>query len=414
MQISALWWLFFNFLSIVVLAFYSMAEMACVSLNKIRLQYYYSKGNTRAAWLDYLLHNPSRLFGTTLIMVNLAMVIGSECARDFHRAIGLDPDWAPLSQVFLVVVFGELAPIFAARRYPEHVAMITAPVIYFSAKLLTPFLWIVSGISKLSNYLARGRESDENFYINQEELQKLLEEQDDTKSNRPEGEDFDTITANIFKMNKKEAEQIMVPIAKILMIDANATIKNARHLMAKTKERYLPIYLKDIHNVIGIAFPRDLIRIPDNKRLRDYCQPPWFITQNTNIMQILKQFKSNNQSAAVVLDGRGHTIGILSLDNIMEALFGKVQTPKAQGDAERPQLIIDRIFPGNMTVEEFNKQFDIELAKDTNLTLAELVVKTLGHKPEEGETVDIGPFELTVQEASLLEIKTINIATKRV
>lgn len=414
MKLPALWWLFFNLLSIIVLAFFSMVEMACVSLNKIRLQYYFSLGNKRAIWLSYLLHNPSRLFGTTLIMVSLAMVVSSEFARRFYSSVGLDPDLSPLTQVIFVVIFGELAPIFAARRFPEHVAMLGAPITYFTAKLLTPLLWVISGISKLSNYLVGGRESAENFYISQEELQKLLEEQDETPPSGVEAEDFNTITGNILKMNEKVARQIMVPISQILMIAANATVMDARRIMTKTKERYLPIYLREIHNVIGIAFPRDLIRAPDNKRLRDYCRPPWFITQYTSILQILKQFKSNNQSVAVVLDDNGQTIGILSLDNIMEAIFGKAPIKKERQKTEGLQLIIDRTFPGNMTVEEFNEQFDVKLTENTKLTLGELVMQTLGHMPEEGESIHIGSFEITVKEATLLEIKSVTITTRHV
>lgn len=407
MEISATWWLFFNFLSIFVLAFFSMAEMASVSFNKIRLQYYYSKGNTRAVWLNYLLHNPSRLFGTTLIVVNLAMVIGSECARHFHSSLGLDPDLAPLSQVILVVVFGELAPIFAARRYPEHVAMICVPVVYCSAKLMTPLLWIVSGFSKMANYLIGGRQSATNFYINQEELQKLLEEQDDTQ---PYNENFDTITSNIFKMNEKDARHIMIPIDKILSLGASATVMDARRLMAKTKERFLTLHLGEPHHIIGIAFPRDLLRIPDNKKLRDHCKSPWFITQNTSLMQILKQFKNNNQSVAIVLDDKGQAIGILSLDNIMEAIFGK--PPITNGKQELTQLVIKRTFDGSMTVEEFYKQFDIKLSKNLQQTLGELVISTLGHMPEKGDSIYITPFEITVEDTTMLEVKSVIITTK--
>ncbi len=388
-----------------------MSEMACVSLNKIRLQYYYSKGITRAIWLNYLLHNPSRLFGTTLIIVSLAMVIGSECARRFYSAIGIDPDFAPLTQVILVVIFGELAPIFAARRYPEHVAMMGAPVVYFTAKLMTPILWIISGISEIANYLVGGSKSAENFYISQEELQKLLEEQDETKTSG-EIEDFDTITANIFKLEDKDARQIMIPIADILMVGANALVKDARRLFAKTNEDFLPMYLRETHNVIGIVFPRDLLRAMDNKRLRDYCRPPWFITQYTNVLQILKQFKSNNQSAAVVLDDLGRTTGILSLDNIMEAIFGKSHR-KDERKTPITQLIIDRTFPGNMTVGEFNKQFDVKLAENPEITLGELIMETLGHMPEAGESLYIEPFEITVKETSLREIKSVTITTKQ-
>ena len=123
----AMMWLLFNILSIVFLAFFSMAEMACISFNKIRMQFYVAQGSKRAKWLYALMQNPSRLFGTTLIGVNIATFVGSECARQFHSAIGLDPDLAPLSQVIIVIIFGELAPQFAARSYPENVAMLGAP-----------------------------------------------------------------------------------------------------------------------------------------------------------------------------------------------------------------------------------------------------------------------------------------------
>lgn len=407
MELSAGLWLFFNFLSIAILAFFSMAEMASVSFNKIRLQYYYSKGHTRAAWLSYLLHNPSRLFGTTLVVVNLAMVISSECAREFYSALGLDPDLAPLTQVLLVVVFGELAPIFAARRYPEHVAMICVPTVYFTAKLLTPVLWIVSWISRISNYLAGGKESDANFYINQEELQKLLEEQDESKI--PIEGDFDTITSNIFKMNDKTARQVMEPISSILTIAATATVEEARHLIKKTEESFLPVYLKDFHNIIAIAYPRDLIRAPDNKKLRDYCKPPWFVTHHTNVMQLLKQFKSNNQEVAIILDNNGRTIGIITLDDIMEEIFGKSFTKTRPGKSQ--QLIIDRTLPADMTIKEFYDHFHVRLSDNNNQTLAELITEAIGHIPEEGASIFIEPFKITVKEATLREVKQVTIET---
>src|SRR5690348_4151194 len=106
MNISeALWWTFLNLISIIVLAFFSMEEMACVSFSRLRLHYYVSQGKRRALWLNYLLQEPTRLFTTTLLSVNAAMFIGSECARQSYIALGLSPDWAPVSQVILVVIF---------------------------------------------------------------------------------------------------------------------------------------------------------------------------------------------------------------------------------------------------------------------------------------------------------------------
>lgn len=385
-----------------------MQEMASVSFNKVRLQYYVSQGNKRAIWLSYLLHHPARLFGTTLIGVNVALVSGSEFSRDFHAAIGLSPDLAPLSQIIIVVIFGELAPMFAARRYAEHVALLGVPIVYASAKLMTPLLWILGQISKICNYLVGGRESNTNIFLSQDELQKILEEHDEEKPYVNESEEFNTISTNIFNLSKKEAWQVMEPVNSQPKIASNATIAEMKAFIAKTKADYALVYHRDFSNIVGIAFPRDLIRVSDTKRVRDYARPPWFITQNTKIMQILKQFRYNNQSVAVILDNQGHAVGIMHLYDIMEEIFGKVATLSTK---PQTQLMIDRTFPGTMKVGVFNAQFGVVLSDKIDLTLSELLKEVLQHQPEAGESIFLDPFEISVDEVSLMGVKTVTINT---
>jgi putative hemolysin len=411
MNHQALIWLLCNLFSIVVLAFYSMAEMAWVSFNKVRLQYYVSKGVKRALWLNYLLQNPSRLFGTTLIAVNIALIVGSECSREFHSALGINPDLSPLTQVIVVVIFGELAPMFAARHYAEHVAMLTVPFVYLSAKLMKPLLWGVGLISKLCNFLVGGRESLPNIYLTQEELQKILEEQEEDQFQDKDSEEFNAIAANIFNLRTKDAKQVMEPLSTIPALPSNATIAQVNLLLAKTKLEYIPIYHRDITNIIGIAIPRDLIRAPDTRRVRDYARPPWFVTENTNIKQILKQFRHNNQSVAVILNQQGKAIGMIHLDDVLEEIFGKSTSQRVQSKLKK-LMIIERTFPGEMKVADFNAQFGVILDPDDTLTLSQLLTRELGHHPEKGESIYLSPFELTVKETSLLEVKSISILTK--
>lgn len=403
-------WLLFNILSIIFLASYSMLEMACVSFNKIRLQYYVSKGVRRALWLNYLLQNPSRLFGTTLICVNIALVIGSECARQFYASLGLSPDIAPLTQTLLVVVFGELAPMFAARHYPEHVAMLGVPLLYFSAKIMTPFLSIFSVIAKFGNRLIGGSESKTNIYINQEELLKILEEQDDDAPSESESEEYNAIATNIFSLRGKDVRQIMQPISKEQSLPSNATIAQLEQLFAHTGNVIIPIYHNEITNIVGIANPRDMLRATETQRVRDYARPPWCVTETMTMMHILKQFRSNNESVAIVINPRGKAIGIVHLDDVLEEIFGKYplkiteHTPKL--------MLIDKTFPGDMTVAEFQKQFGISIHQDAEMTLSDVMSTILGHNPEKGESVYLAPFELTVKETSLLSVKEITISTR--
>lgn len=406
---TTFFWLSVNIFSILVLAFYSMLEMACVSFNKVRLQYYVSKNIKQAVWLNYLLQNPSRLFGTTLIGVNIALFTGSECARQFYSSLGFDPDWAPLTQVILVVIFGELAPMFAARRYPEHVAMLGVPLIYASAKIMTPLLWVLGWVSKLCNLIIGGEESPGDIFLTQEELQKILEEQDEDY--RGEHTDLNTIASNIFDSRKKVARDIMQPINTVPNVQVNSTVGMVRTLLGNSTANYVITYHREMHHVVGIALPRDLLRAPDNRKIRDYTKSPWFVTEQMGVGQILNQFRNNNQNVAIILNTEGHAVGLINLDDIMQEIIGKTEF-RAPSVNQNKRVKIDRTFPGDFTVGEFNKMFNTVLDENQELTLAELMEEKLGHRPAVGENVVIGSFDLEVKEATLLEIKTIGVVSR--
>lgn len=405
---TALFWLFLNLLSIIVLAFYSMSEMACVSFNKLRLQYYVAQKSKPAELLNWLLHNPSRLFGTTLIGVNVATFFGSEFAREFHRAIGVDPDLSPISQVFLVVIFGELAPMFAARRFAEHVAMLSAPLLYGSAKLLTPFLWAIDGFTRFFSYFFGPSGHEQSIYLTQEELQKILEDKsEDRPASSYDSGNFNVATANIFSLRHKDVRQAMEPIRTLKRLPSNATIAQVMALLRKTDEVFVAIYHRELPHIIGIAHVYDLIRVPDTRKVRDYIHPPLFVTQNTSLMQLLNQFSRTKETIAIVLNKQGHAEGYIRRDDIIDELTGPL--PAGQIPS---MTFIERTVQGEMTVGEFYDQFDVLLDENQELTLSELLILRLGHQPEVGESIFLSPYELSVEEVGLRHIKNIGVKTR--
>ncbi len=335
---DALFWFVITLLCIAIQGIYSMLELAAVSFNRVRLEYYVSKKIKRAVWLHYLLQKPSRLFGTVMLGVNIALQVGSQTAREFYRAIGLDPDWTPLSQVFIVVIFAELAPLFAARRYPEHTVMIGIPLVYATSRLFAPVIWLISQMMHLTfRIFGRKGESFE-LLISREELQKVLESHE-------EENEFNIVIEGIFALKNISAEHVMTPLSKIDMIIANATVAELRHTISNSEQHFLPLFQNISSNIVAIANVRDLVRLTDERYIREYARPPWFITASTKLMPILAQFRRNQQSVAVVLNPNGSAIGILTLDTILEEIFGEYPS-----DAElkrMPRLpVIHRTFPG--------------------------------------------------------------------
>lgn len=398
-------------ISLVVEAFFSMMEMACVSFNKVRLQYYISKGNKRAQWMSYLLNHPARLFGTTLIGVNIALQFGSECSRQFYLSLGLSPDFAPLTQVFLVVIFAELSPMFAARRYAEHVCMLGIPFIFIFSKIMTPVIWFLNGICFVINKIL-GIPITHGLHLTREELQKAIESKDDKDDKKDYGE-FDSVVSSIFALKNKIAKDLMYPLEKGKLLPSQVTAGQLRKTLDFEYFDYLPLFHISKQNIIGIVYPRDLIGVEDEALVKSYARQPWFILEKNSILQILQQFRTNNQKIAVVLNRSGLAIGFLTLDMIIEEIFGPKNywTTTQETILKKEHIIIEKNFSGKTKILEINKSLNIHLPTDKALTLEELMTKQLGHRPNKGDSIKIDQYELTMQEVGLLKGKKISIKT---
>ncbi len=408
-------WLFYLILTLgclVIQGFFSMMEMAAVSFNKVRLQYYVENNNKRAIWLHRLLKNPTYLFGTTLIGVNLTLQLGSEASRHFYEALNLSPDLAPITQVLLVLIFAELAPMFAGRRFAEHVIMLGMGLIYFFSILLRPVIAFLDLLCQLV-YKLSGSKSEGSMYLTREELQKVLEERGEKRIAQGAKGDISDIIGNIFEIKSKIAKDLMEPLELVKSVSSECNVAKLRVLLKESYAAFVPLYHKAENNIVSICYPRDLLRLKGNERVSDYAKAPWFITDNTSILQILKQFQRNNQSVAVVLNASGLTVGMLTLDEIIDEIFGISDQWDSFQDVvpKMQQVMIDRRFPGTMKVKDFNQRFHFDLQHDEDENLEELIERKLGHSPQKGESVQFERIQLFVEEAPLIGEKSITIRT---
>lgn len=405
---TALFFLILALVCVFIESFFSMFEMACVSLNKVKLHYSAnSKKSKKAKWLEFLLNNPSYFFGTTLIVVNTVMQLGSEAARRFYEAIKLSPDFAPISQILIVLIFGELAPLFAARKHSEHVAYLSVPIVYVIARILTPLVWVIDKISKASN-LIFGKAKLE-FFLSKEELQKVLEEPS-KKIIKVESEDINNVVSSIFSLKGKKAKEIIIPINQIKMIPSTFSIKQIKNALHFGYFPYFPIYHNNPLNIVGIAYPRDLLKAEDENRVVDFAKPPWFITEDIYVLDILKQFRINNQSIAVVLDKTGKSKGFITLDQIEDEIFGKYPIYVERKKVCK-QVVIEKTLSGDMTLEDFNDQFKANLYYKNARTISDLIILFSHHHPSVNEVVHFDKYEFTVIEMSLLGIEKIKVKT---
>ncbi|MBF8262599.1 MAG: HlyC/CorC family transporter [Parachlamydiales bacterium] len=402
MMVPWLSFLGFTLLAVFIQGFFAMFEMACVSFNKMRLHYFASQGKKRAIWLSKLIQRPSRLFGTTLIGITASMQIGSECARRFYESLSIDPDWAPLTQVFLVIIFGELVPMFAARRHPEQLAMTFSPLMILISRILSPIIWAFDMIAMLIHRIM-GKSREVPSFLSREEVQKAFEEGEEVR------EEFNSLVSKVFRVKNLHARQTMTPVHAVKMIASSASIDAARQQLTAHYTPFLPVYHQSVQNIVAIVHLRDLLNVDPKKKVLDVSKPPWFVTQEASLMQILEQFRRNSQSVAVILDAGGHACGLLTIDQIIDTIFGPEQYSPLEID--KGNLYVERTVAGSMTVEQFNRDFQAHLPFKKKETLSDLIVSQLHHPPAKGEAIEIGSFELTVLEPSIRGAKMISVKT---
>ncbi len=396
-------YLFFTLLAVMIQGLFALFEMAVLSLSRVRLQYYASTGKKRALWLNALLARPSRFFGTTLIGINAALQIGSECSRKFYESIHLDPDFAPLTQVILVVIFGELSPMFAARRHPSQIALGLTPLMMIFSRILTPFIWAFDLFSKAIHKLM-GKSKEVPLFFSREEVALAFGE-------REEGEEeLNVITTQIFGLKNKTAGQVMTPMQKIVAVPVSTSLLEVRHLLSAHYEPVIPIYRHQKQNIVAIANVRDLLRLEESQLIFEKARSPWFVTKETSVLEIINQFRRNNQSAAVILDSSGHACGILTLDQIVAQIFGK-EVPLPQPSEGEQTLYVERTLSGEMTIEDFNREFQTDLVHQEGETLNDLILRELDHAPVIGETVWVGSFAFTVLEPTLRGVKRVSVSS---
>jgi CBS domain containing-hemolysin-like protein len=383
--------LFLLLFCVAVEAFFAMFEMAIVSFNRVRLHYYLFQKYKRAKWLESLLNKPSYLFGTTLIAISTVQQLGSELARRFYESLNLSPDFAPFTQVFIILIFGELAPMFAARRYSEHAALLSVPIVYFVSKLLSPLIWLIELLSKLIS-----KKSESYLELSKAEIKKVLEEQDSVGH---KSDNISTITSNILSLKDKKANQMMAIIDSFHVIHDTFTIEQTRELLRK---KYSPFILVHIQNSLAIVFPQDLLMAPGYKLIKEFIRSPWCVSENTSVLSILKE---SRQEACIILDRKGHPCGVITIAHIIDTLFGKSHINKMR------HTVIEKKLSAEMSLTDFNRQFNVTLEYANTQNLSELINAVLGHQPMKNDSIYVGQFELIVIEPSLTGTKTVLVRT---
>lgn len=396
---SSLFWFSVNISCILLQGFFSMMEMACVSFNKVRLQYYLTKNHKKADLVSFFIRAPHFLFGTVMLGVNISLQIGSQSCRESFKYLQINPDFAPFLQIILVTIFGEILPLIIARKLPEKIALKGIYFLYFVYCLFYPFIQGLSFLMKLVYKLLKIKKGYFNTLINREEFQKILE-------THHEENDFNMIATNIFSLSKIEAQSIMMPLSKCSSLPLTASIQDLKQVITTSPYDFVLIYSTNKKNIIGIASSKQFISKEKTDLIGKHMKSPWFISSHSKLINILKEFRENHHNLALVLNHSGIVMGVLSIQEIFTLIFN---TPNLAKRKTKQARSINRTFPGNTKLKELKKQFGFTFPHRDVETLAQLMITLIDEPLEEGLTVHIENVSFQIKEMNLSGIKSVSI-----
>jgi putative hemolysin len=406
-------------IALILIAFFSGIEISFVSANKLRIELLKEKTGS-AKIISEFNQNPSRFISTMLIGLNICLVVfGSMMSKI------LSPDRLPflphddlyllLIRTFvttlLVLILGELVPKLLFRINADRMLLVFAYPTRFIFLMLMPLTNIFHTISRKVIKYAAGRDYHEGKQIfTEDDLEYLIKES--AASEEKESHETDNLNSEIFEralsLKDIKVKNCMVPRPEIEAIEADETLEELKKKFLDTKHSRLIVYDDSIDRVIGYVHHFDLLKNPVS--IRQFIRPIEVIPESMNAQDLMVQLVKERKNIAWVVDEYGGTAGIITLEDLMEEIFGEIEDEHDVEDmTERKISEHEYLFSGRLEVDYLNEEYCLDIPEGEYETLSGYIVTAYEDIPEQGDTVRIDHFEIKITKATDKRIMLVNM-----
>lgn len=393
---------------IIMSAYFSATETAFSSLNRIRIKNMAEKGNKRAGLVLKLSENYDGLLSTILIGNNIVNIASASLATVIFVKLLGDEAGASISTVvttIVVLIFGEVSPKSIAKESPEQFAMFSAPFLNAFMVLLTPVNYLFKQWKKLLSLLIR---TSGDSGITEEELLAIVEE---AKQDGGIDEQEGSLIKSAIEFTELEAMDIATPRVDVTGIPVDADREEIAAVFGETGYSRLPVYKDKIDDIIGIIYQKDFY----NQVYRGVCgveaivRPALYVAKSKKINVLLKELQKNKMHIAVVIDEFGGTMGIVTLEDILEELVGEiwdehdVVVQEIEKISDQEYLVL-----GNTSVEKLFEELSAE-EEFESFTVSGWVMELAERIPEEGDVFYYENMTITVMKMKDRRVEQVRI-----
>ncbi|MDC3417625.1 hemolysin family protein [Aquibacillus salsiterrae] len=400
---------------IVMSAFFSSAETAYSSVNKIRLKNFVDEGRRGSKKALHIAENfdntlSTILVGNNIVNIAAASISAAVATKLFGGNTGLFI--STIAMTILILIFGEILPKSLAKEHAESYSLAIATVLFLLIKLLTPINFFFAKLKRVvTNLFAKGEGMPS---VTEEEIKVMLDiSQEEGVIDKEERElinrsmDFDDTIAG----------EIITPRMDMVAIEVNQSVEDIKQIFFEERFSRIPVYEENIDNIIGILSEKEffthLLKYKE-VNLRELLREPFFIVESMKISGLLPRLQKEKLHMAIVLDEFGGTAGLLTLEDILEEIVGEIWD-----EQDEKVSAISRI---NENVYKFDAQFQLDNFADmmklpepdsSYHTLGGWVIENLEAVPAHGDSFEYENLKVIVDEVTNRRIKKVKIEIKR-
>lgn len=412
--ITIIGWMIFSLLFV---AFFMAVEMAFINSSRIHIELKKKQGNKNAVIISAYLDKSSILFGTSLMGINSGMVVFGIFFITYMRTTLWNPFHLENEYVRFVfntfiasvalLIAGLFLPKTIYKKKPDHFLLAVAPVIQFFQTIFYPFIKVISGMAdSMLKYLFNQtipKNEDESEEIDLETFVLQNKEQEER-----ENELHTDLFENALSLPTIKVRQCLVPRTEIEGIPIESTIEDARLYFIETKLSKLVVYKDNIDDVQGYIHQLDLFKKP--KQIMDILIPIPVIPESMNATDLLNILSKERKSIAWVVDEFGGTAGIITMEDVLEEVFGDIRDEYDTEDLQEKQLSeTEFIFSGRLELDYLNEKYGFGFEKTDAETLSGYIIEEYKTIPEAKDRIILDGFEFDILQVSDTRIESVKI-----
>jgi len=386
---GALQFLFLIFL-VFLSCFFSSAETAYSTVNRVRLRTLEEEGSRRAAKTNKILDNYSKMLSTILIGNNIVNLSASALATTLAMRISLPVGIATGILTIVVLLFGEIIPKTWARISSEKISLAYSNIIYGLMNLLTPVIFVVDKLANGILRLLRIDPSKKITTMTEAELRTYVDVSHEDGVIETEEKEM---IYNVFDFSDALAKDIMIPRINMVTVDINASYQEVLSVFRESMYTRLPVYEDDMDNIVGLINIKDFILTDhDNDfHIKSILREAHYTYEFKKVADLLYELREKATSATFVLNEYGATVGMITVEDLLEEIVGEIRD---EYDADEEELIksIDEynyLVEGSMKLDDINDELGTELDSKDYDSIGGIIIQCLDRLPEDNDEVTL-------------------------